>query len=128
MSSVWFDGIEELNTVEAELRTAAARVGVKGSAVVRASALKVEAWAKQFAPVDTGHLKGSIGPPTFHGDGRSGVMEAVIEAAANYSGFVEWGTSRMAPRAFMGPALDRVAPDYIAAMEKISDPLEQGGR
>lgn len=128
MSSVWFDGIEELNTVEAELRTAAARIGVKGSAVVRASALQVEAWAKQFVPVDTGHLKGSIGPPTFHGDGRSGAMEAVIEATADYSGFVEWGTSRMAPRAFMGPALDRVAPDFIAAMEAISDPLEQGGR
>jgi HK97 gp10 family phage protein len=124
VASVWFEGVDELNTVEAELRTAGGRVGAKGSAVVRAAALKVEAWAKQLVPVDTGHLKGTIGPPEFHGDGRFGAMEAVISATASYAGYVEWGTSRMAPHAFMGPALDRVSPDFHAAVEAISDPLD----
>jgi HK97 gp10 family phage protein len=123
MASVWVVGIDELNTVAAELRTAQARIGAKGSAVVRASALKVETWGKAFAPVKTGHLKGTIGVD-FHGDGRSGAMEAEIGPTAAYGRYVEFGTSRMAPQAYMGPALDRVSPDFVAACEAISDPFE----
>ncbi|GGM27136.1 hypothetical protein GCM10011608_09910 [Micromonospora sonchi] len=124
MVSVWVEGIDELNTVELRLRTAKGRVGAKGSEVVRRSALKVEEWAKLFVPVRFGHLKGSIGPPSFSGDGRHGAMEATISATANYARFVEWGTSRMAPRAFMGPALDRVSPDFAAAVAAMADPLD----
>lgn len=123
MVSVWVEGIDELNTVEAELRTARGRIGSKGSAVVRAAALQVESLAKQFVPVDTGHLKGTISPE-FSGDGRFGGMEAEIGPTASYGGYVEWGTSRMAPHAYMGPALDRVAPDFVAACEAIADPLK----
>jgi HK97 gp10 family phage protein len=121
--SVWVEGIDELNTVELKLRAAKGRVGAKGSQVVRRSAFQVETWAKAFVPVRFGHLKGSIGPPSFSGDGRHGGMEATISATARYAAYVEWGTSRMAPRAFMGPALDRVSPDFAGAVEAISDPL-----
>lgn len=122
MVSVWVENIDELNTVAVELKTAQKRIGAKGSAVVRASALQVEALAKQFVPVDSGHLKGTISPE-FNGDGRGGAIEAVIGPTASYGGYVEWGTSRMAPHAYMGPALDRVGPDFQAAVEAISDPF-----
>lgn len=124
MVSVWVEGIDELNTVAVQLRTAGARVGARGSMVLRASALRVEAGAKLFCPVDTGHLKGSIGPPEFIGDGRSGRAEAVITAHASYASYVEHGTKNMAPAAYMGPALDRVGPDFAAAVEAISDPFD----
>lgn len=123
MVTVWFEGIDDMNTVAADLRAASGRVGAKGAVVVRAAAARVEATAKLFAPVDTGNLRGSIGPPVIEGDGRSGDIEAAITAHANYSRFVEWGTERMAPAAFMGPALDRVGPEFAAAVEAISDPL-----
>lgn len=123
MASIWFEGIDELNTIEVQLRTKKGRIGEQGSKVVRRSALRVEALGKQFAPFKTGHLKGSIGHE-FEGDGRFGAMEAVIGPEASYGHYVEFGTSRMAPHAYMGPALDIVGPDFAAACEAISDPLD----
>lgn len=127
MVSVWVEGIDELNEVAVQLRTAGGRVGARGAVVLRASTLRVEAVAKLFCPVDTGHLKGSIGPPEFVGDGRSGRAEGVVTAHASYSSYVNDGTRNMAPQPFMGPALDRVGPEFAAAVEKISDPFD-GGR
>jgi HK97 gp10 family phage protein len=123
---VWFEGVDEMNTVAAQLRTKNNRVGAQGAAVVRVAAFKVEATAKLFCPVDTGHLKGTIGPPEFSGSGRSGAMEATISATARYAAYVEWGTRYMAPRAFMGPALDRVSGEFVAAAAAISDPFDGG--
>src|SRR6185312_3816869 len=88
--SVWFEGIEEMNTITASLEADKGRVGALGSKVIRAYALKVEGTAKVFCPVDTGHLKGSIGPPTYEGDGRYGEITATITAAANYAAYVEY--------------------------------------
>ncbi len=126
MATVWVSGIEEINTISLQLRAKNNRIGAQGSAVVRAAALQVEALGKLFCPVDTGHLKSTIGPPHFSGDGRSGGMEAAISATARYAGYVEWGTRYMAPRAFMGPALDRVGPEFAAAVAAISDPFDGG--
>jgi HK97 gp10 family phage protein len=126
VASVWVEGVEQMNTIALELHRKNQRIGSQGAAVLRASALRVEALAKLFAPVDTGHLKGSIGPPRYSGDGRSGAMEAAITATARYAVYVEFGTRYMAPRAFMGPALDRVGPDFAAAVAAISDPFDGG--
>lgn len=125
MASVWFEGVDELNRVEADLRRAEGRIGARGAAVVRKSTLDGERIAKQFAPVDTGFLRSSI-THEFRGDGRTGTMEGEWGPEAEYGPFVEWGTARMAPHAFAGPSLDRVTPDFIAAIEAISDPLDSG--
>lgn len=127
MSSVRFDGIDDLNQVAADLQRSSDRIGVRGAAVVRRSTLEGERIAKEFAPVDTGFLRSSV-THEFRGDGRSSSMEGEWGAEASYAPHVEWGTSRMAPRAFVGPSLDRVAPDFVAALKAISDPLEPGGR
>lgn len=122
MASVWFEGIEELTKIAVELEGKAGRVGAQASAIVRASAAKVETLGKQFAPVDTGTLRSSISTD-FVGDGRGGAMEAEIGPTVSYGMFLEVGTERMAPHAYMGPALDRVGPEFVAALEKISDPF-----
>jgi HK97 gp10 family phage protein len=122
--SVWVEGVEELNKLAADIGGSGQRMGAKGAMVLRKSTFDIEAIAKQFAPVDTGNLRDSIGPPVFTGDGRSASMEGVVESHANYSVFPEYGTVKMAPRAYMGPAFDRVAPNFLAALEKIADPLD----
>ncbi len=127
MVSIWFEDVEEMNTITADLEADQGSVGARGSAVIRRYALAVEGTAKLFCPVDTGHLKGSIGPPKYEGDGRYGAMSATITAAANYAAYVEFGTRNMPPQAFMGPALDRHTPQYIAAVAQLGDPFG-GGR
>lgn len=113
-----WEGIEEINKLAADLATNAGRVGALGATVLKKSAAEVEAGGKSFAPVDTGALRNSIGTD-FIGDGRTGSMTAEIGPSVNYGHFVELGTSRMAPRAFMGPALDRAGPGFVAAMEQL---------
>jgi HK97 gp10 family phage protein len=123
---MWFEGIDELNTITYELERANGQIGAKGAAVIRRSAHQVEAVAKLFCPVDTGHLKGTIGVDV-DGDGRFGAMSAEIGPTAHYGGYVEFGTRNMAPHAYMGPALDRVTPSFVAACEAITDPFDGGG-
>ncbi len=112
----------EVSRLAVELSAAAQRVGADVAAVVRRSALQVERYAKGLAPVDTGALRGSI-TTSFEGDGRSRSMTAEIGPEVNYGRFVEAGTSRQAPQPYMGPALDRVAPGFEAALEKLTDPF-----
>lgn len=108
----------ELNKVAVDLSRAAGTVGGAAAAVVRKTALQVEGTAKQFAPVDTGALRNSIGHD-ITGDGRFGAVEAEIGPTVEYGAFVEWGTSTQAPQAYMGPALDRHSPDFVAALEQL---------
>jgi HK97 gp10 family phage protein len=105
----------ELNTLVVDLGNAGQRAGERASQVVRKSAMEVVAEAKAFAPVDTGFLKGSIGAD-IDPDG----LGAVVGPTAEYGKWVEWGTSRRAPAAYLGPAFDRAQPDFIAALEQIA--------
>jgi HK97 gp10 family phage protein len=110
--------VSELNKVAVALDRSAGQVGARGAQVLRKTALDIEATAKQFAPVDTGALRNSIGHDLL-GDGRYGVLEAEIGPTVEYAPYVEFGTSRRAPAAFMGPALDRHVPDFITALEQL---------
>lgn len=109
MASVWFDGIDQLNTIAVALAGSAVRVGAGAAVVLRKVAHDVEATSKQFCPVDTGNLRNSIGTDL-------GVLQAAVGPTAAYGKYVEWGTSRMSPHAFMGPALDRHAADFEAGI------------
>lgn len=100
----------ELRALSIDLAAAAGRVGALASAAVRKTALDIQADAQAIVPVDTGNLKSSIGVDVA-GDGRFGVVEAEIGPTASYGAYVEYGTSRMAPQPYMGPAFDRRAPD-----------------
>jgi HK97 gp10 family phage protein len=105
----------ELNRLAVDLGNAGQSAGERASQVVRKSAARVESEAKMFAPVDTGNLRNSIGTD-IDPDG----LGAVVGPTASYGVFLEFGTSRMAPRAFLGPAFDRAQPDFITALEQIA--------
>lgn len=106
----------DLNKLAVELKSATGTLGAKASLAIRKTAHDIEADSKRFCPVDTGNLRNSISTG-ITGDGRFGSIEAEIGPTAEYGAFVEFGTSRQAPQAYMGPALDRNTPDFVRAME-----------
>lgn len=105
----------------------AASVGPAAQMAVRKTALDVEKDAKALAPVDTGNLKGSIGHSDLRTVGQSGSLEALVGPTADYGVHLEFGTSRMAPQPFMGPALDRQAPAFEQAMAILAERAANGG-
>lgn len=92
---------------------AAAAAPQRAAIVVAKSALDLEAQSKARAPVDTGALRGSISTEITS-------LHAEVGPTVNYAQYLEWGTSRMPPQPFMGPALDQVEPAFIAAMQQIA--------
>lgn len=111
-------GVDDLNRIAADLSRAGRESGRRARQVVRKTALDVEATAKQFVPVDTGNLKNSIGTDVIL-DGGEGRIEAVVGPTAEYGAYVEFGTSRQAPAAYMGPALDRHSPGFAAGLTQL---------
>lgn len=108
----------ELNRLSVDLGQAAAKVGDRVRVVLKKTALDIEADAKSFVPVDTGNLRSSIGHSDLRNLGQAGSLEVEIGPTAAYGRFVEEGTSRIGPAAFMGPAFDRRTPDFISALEQ----------
>lgn len=129
--SIDFD-TSELFNLAVDFPASSARAVFKGSQLVRASAQRVVAHAQQFVPVDTSATKGSIHASTPDGGtlgalesgalGR-GVIEAEIGPTTEYAPDLEYGTVKMAPHAFMGPALDKVTPDFVAGAAEIAETL-----
>jgi HK97 gp10 family phage protein len=121
-----FEGIDDLNQVAAELRASSVRAEVDGIRALRAAAFAVQANAMLIVPVDTGTLRSSISVEFFGGLTSGGWMIAEIGPETHYGKYVEFGTSRQAPQAFMGPSLDRIAPVFVAAIAAMSDPFRGG--
>ena len=67
-----------------------------------------------FAPVDLGNLRDS-GSMTMSGNAH--YSRGVVGFSANYAKYVEEGTSRMAPHAYLGPAFDRNTAVFLQAMK-----------
>jgi HK97 gp10 family phage protein len=89
-----------------KLAAGLAKAGPKAEALTRTVVKKVAfdtvAGAQTIVPVDTGNLKSSIGQD-FDDDG----MGFEAGPTANYGGYVEYGTSRMAPKPYLIPAFDK---------------------
>lgn len=68
------------------------------------AALLIERRAKEYAPVDTGTLRASIG----HVVNRMGrdTVKAVIGSNVEYAPYQEFGTYKMAAQPFLRPALE----------------------
>jgi HK97 gp10 family phage protein len=90
-----------------------AKVHAKAVAVTAKAAHDVEAHAKGNAAVDTGHMRNAINTV-----GKGLTYE--VHSPAEYSVYVELGTSRMAAQPFMMPALEFVRPSYLAAMRSLA--------
>lgn len=68
-------------------------------------AVRVESRAKTLCPVDTGRLRSSI---THAVTGGQGGLACRVGSNVHYAPWVELGTRRMAPRAFLRRALAEV--------------------
>ena len=107
---------DPLRKLSADLKGESKRVGARGALVVRKTAAAITRDARLMAPVDTGNLRASIGYETRE---LTASVEAEIGPTASYAAFVEFGTSRMAPHAYMGPALDRNGHLFEKAMADV---------
>lgn len=106
-----FGELEALATTLGET----ALVRSKASQVVRKAAADVQAHAKLFAPVDTGNLRQAITNRPVDD------LTSEIISGADYAIYQEYGTRFQPGTAHMRPALERVEPAFIAAMEQIGD-------
>ena len=113
--------MNDFDRLAADLLRAGLEVTAKGSLLLVKTAYDIEADAKAFCPVDTGNLQGSIGSSPI-GQSRGlepGDLDAEIGPTAEYGEYVEGGTARQAPQAYMGPAFDRRAPGFVAGVEQL---------
>lgn len=104
-----FGELEALATALGET----ALVRGKASQVVRKAAADVTAHAKMFAPVDTGNLRQAITARPVD------ELTSEVISGADYAIFQEYGTRFQPGTAHMRPALERVEPSFVAAMEQI---------
>ena len=80
--------------------------------VIKVAAFNIEKDGKRRVVVDTGATKSSIAV-TFEDDGFS----AEIGPTTEYAPHIEFGTSKMAARPFMIPALESERKPFLAAIE-----------
>lgn len=106
--------ISGLNRLEIDLTNAGHIAGIRSARIVRKTGQDVVRDAQLLCPVDTGNLRSSIGLD-YDPDGFG--WEA--GPTASYGRYVEEGTSRMAPHAYLGPAFDRNVPAAVAAFEAL---------
>jgi HK97 gp10 family phage protein len=114
-------GAAELRVIAREFRAAGPKAERLAATAVIKTLADIEGDAKNIVAVDTGYLKNSISreitADTFAGAG--GQFGGEVGPTAFYGEFVEYGTSRMEPQPFMGPAFERRVPAFMAAMGKI---------
>lgn len=102
-------GIRQMQT---DLSKMSARAIPVASRAIAKTALAIEATGKVNAPVDTGALESSISSDI-------DTLSAEIGPTVEYGGYVEEGTSRMAPQPYMGPAADQHFPELEKALDAI---------
>lgn len=112
----------QLEALAADVTRGGQRLGQKGAVVLRAGAFKMQSSMQQLAAVDTGNMRSSVST-SFAGDGRSGVMAAEIGPTADYSIWVETGTSTNAAQPFVGPAYDQNIGGLLDACAQLGDDL-----
>lgn len=102
----------DLNLLAFDLTQAPERVRPMAGKALTKAGNDVIAISRQLVPVDTSATQNSIGM-----DSRP--LERVIGPTTAYAPFLEMGTSRMPPHAFMGPAADLVGPGLSEAMAQL---------
>ncbi|MCC7210135.1 MAG: HK97 gp10 family phage protein [Anaerolineae bacterium] len=80
-------------------------------AVLSEAARELENNARAIVPVRTGYLRSSIS------HFRENARRYIVEAAAHYAAYVEFGTRYMAAQPYMRPALERV--DWQAIYKRV---------
>lgn len=87
---------------------------VRKTLVLNGSELQKKAQRK--APVDTGHLRRSIG---LSSDLSDKGLTVRVKAQADYAGYVEWGTRYMYAQPYMRPAYKEQKRQFKKDMKRI---------
>lgn len=106
MDLEWESGFDPPNakrTFRKLLRTSDTRL----TGAMALSSVKMEREANRRVPVDTGHLRGTIGSNT---ESKRNLIIADVWAGADYARHVELGTTRMTAQPFLRPAMDGELP------------------
>lgn len=90
-----------------------AAMDAKVDAIVAKAALDIQGNAQTRAPVRTGTLKNSIQAM------QVGKHHWQVIVNADYGIYVEFGTVRMAPQPYFHPAIERVRPQFVAALKGV---------
>jgi HK97 gp10 family phage protein len=80
---------------------------------VEREAIRVEGYAKEYSPIDTGRLRMSI-----HFS-KISEYKYKVEDGVKYGVYQEFGTSRMPAHPFMIPAIYHSLPEYEAELQSI---------
>ena len=104
----------EVAALSVELDGLSARAVYRAGHEIDAAAHRIEGQAKTICPVDTGACRASISTSV------SG-MTAEIGPTVHYAPYLEYGTYKMAPRPFMGPAADQELPQLEQRLGNIMD-------
>ena len=107
-------GYDDLLKLSADLGKASYEVTRKAQLVVAKTAHDIEADAKSLAPWDTGTLRNSISTTI-----GAGGLSAEIGPTVDYAPYLEYGTRRMPPQPYMGPAAERRAEPFVKAVESL---------
>ena len=86
------------------------------TAALQAGALPIQNRWKELTPIKTGRYRSSIHTEVIAGMRGGRVREAIVGTdivAPPYPFYLEFGTSRMAPRPSMRPALDEKADEAV---------------
>lgn len=111
MSEFEFNGVNEL---VAALKERADMSLVKET--IKMNGAEMQEKAQRNAPVDTGHLKRSIGLAS---DIASGGLSVRVKANANYAPYVEFGTRYMYAQPYMRPAFSKQSTQFKKDMKRI---------
>jgi HK97 gp10 family phage protein len=111
---IQFDA-SEIHRLADDLEQAGPRAVERTQAVISKTGHDVVATAQQLVPVDTGHLKSTVGV-----DFDAGGLGFEAGPTASYGGYVELGTSRMGPQPYLFPAFDRHLTSAFQALEQVA--------
>lgn len=92
------------------IKASAERAPAEAGIAVNETGAKVANAAQQNAPVLTGELRSSIHLV------RTGLASVEVRADSDHAGYVEDGTSVMAPEPYMGPAMDAYGEELPAKL------------
>ena len=106
----------EFRRFAADLARVAAGLPSRADKATERVAQRALATARAAAPVDTGDLRSGL-RVTRHGDGMA------VEVTNYYATFQEFGTSKMAPNPYIGPAVTRHGPELAKELERLADDI-----
>lgn len=116
--------VSELTALATDLGKSTVRVGAKAAAAVRKATLATARDAKAGIHNVTGRTEETFSTE-FTGDGRSTKMTGATGPTTFWGKYAEEGTSRMGPRPYLAPAMDKNTEPFVKSMGDIAKEILQ---